>query len=483
MNYQRIVYSLSIILLIIGLAMLLPLFCSLYYGETDSYALALSCGVIYLVGFLGFKKAKTEGEFLHKEVFFIVTVGWILVSIFGSIPYLLSGTFTSFADAFFETMSGFTTTGASVLTDVEALPHGLLLWRSLTHWLGGMGIIVLFVALFPSVGIGGMQMYQAEAPGGSLMKKIRPRISEMAKVLWSIYLIMTIAEIILLYIAGMPLFDAVCHTFGTVATGGFSIKNASIGYYNNAAIEWIITIFMFLSGANFALYYTIYRRKKLSVFTHNNEFKLYTLIVFTAIIFEVYSLYSISGYSIGDSIREAAFLVVSIITTTGFGTADFAQWSFLGQVILISLMFVGGCTGSTGGSIKVGRILVLIKQTKLELQRCLHPRAVLSLKIDGENVAHQNVLNVTVFFFLYIGIVLAGTILMTVVGRDLITSFTAAATCLGNIGPGLGLVGPTKNFAFLSGGEKYFLSFLMLLGRLEIYTVLVLFLPSFWRKG
>jgi trk system potassium uptake protein TrkH len=483
MNYQRIVYSLSTILMIIGLAMFLPLFWSLYYGEADFYALLLAGSITFLVGLIGYKKTKLEGNFLNKEVFCLVTMGWFLASFFGSLPYLFAGTFSSFADAFFETMSGFTTTGATVLTDIEALPHGLLFWRSLTHWLGGMGIIVLFIALFPSVGIGGMQMFQAETPGGNMTKKLKPRISETAKVLWSIYLLMTIIETVLLCLLGMPLFDALCHAFGTVATGGFSTKNASIGYYNSAGIQWVITIFMFLAGANFALYYKVFSSKKLEAYTRNSEFKLYVFFVLGAIFLVTSNIYVGSGNTLGESIRQAAFQVVSIITTTGFGTVDFALWPYLGQAILVALMFIGGCAGSTGGGIKVGRILVLLKQAQLELQRSLHPRAVLNLKIDGKSMAQENVINILQFFFLYLVIVFLGTIFMTAGGLDLVTAFTAVVTNLGNVGPGLGLAGPTQNYSFLSSLGKYFLSFLMLLGRLELYTVLVLFQPSFWRKG
>ncbi|MDD4146651.1 MAG: TrkH family potassium uptake protein [Clostridia bacterium] len=483
MNYQRIIFALSIIIMLIGLAMVFPLLWSLYYGDFDFYALLLSSSLTFLVGLIGYKKTKLEGNFLNKEVFCIVTLGWLLASFFGSLPYLFAGVFSSFADAFFETMSGFTTTGATVLTDIEALPHGILFWRSLTHWLGGMGIIVLFVALFPSVGIGGMQMFQAEAPGGSLAKKLKPRISETAKILWSIYLIMTMVETALLYVLGMPFFDALCHTFGTVATGGFSTKNASIGYYNNVGIQWVITIFMFLAGANFALYYQVFRTKKLEVYARNSEFKLYSFFVVLAIFLVTCGIYPGGGNALGESIRQAAFQVVSIITTTGYGTADFAQWPYFTQTILVVLMFIGGCAGSTGGAIKVARLLVLIKEAKLELQRTLHPRAILDLKIDGKSISQENVVNILQFFFLYLVIVSLGTIFMTLGGLDLVTAFTSVVTTLGNVGPGLAMAGPTQNYSFLPAAGKYFLSFLMFLGRLELYTVLVLFLPSFWRKG
>ncbi len=483
MNYQRIIYSLSIILMIVGLAMLLPLFWSLYYDEYDSYALALSCGITYLIGVIGYKKTKREGNFLSKEIFVIVTLGWLLASLFGSLPYVFTRIFPTYADAFFETMSGFTTTGASVLTDIETLPHGLLFWRSLTQWLGGMGIIVLFIALFPSIGTGGMQMFHAETPGGNFVKKLKPRISETAKILWSIYLLMTVTLAVLLWLLGMPLFDALCHTFGTVATAGFSTKNISIGYYNSAAIQWVITIFMFLAGINFTLYYKAFRTKSLGVYAHNEEFKLYSFFVLVAVFLVVCSNYSGSIATLDDTIREATFQVVSLLTTTGYATVNYNQWSYFAQTVLVVLMFIGGCMGSTGSSIKVGRILVLLKQAKLELVRCFHPHAVLRLKIDGKSIGQDNVINILQFFFLFLAIAALGTMFMTFWGFDFVTSFTATVSCLSNIGPGLALVGPVENFAFLPDVTKYFLSFLMLLGRLEIYTVLVLFLPSFWRKG
>lgn len=483
MSYQRIINALSIILMIIGVSMFLPFLWSVYYGDFDATAFFISSSVTFLIGAVGYKNTKRNGVFLNKEVFCVVTLGWLLASCFGSLPYLLSGTLGSFADALFETMSGFTTTGASVFTDLEVLPHGVLFWRSLTHWLGGMGIIVLFVALLSSLGAGGMQMFRAESPGGNMTEKIKPRISESAKTLWFTYLLFTVIETMLLVMLDMPFFDALCNTFGTVATGGFAIKNASIGYYQSAGIEWVITIFMFLSGANFALYYQAFRAKSLRGYCHNSEFKLYAFFVLAATSLITLDIYPGNFSTIGESVRQAAFQVVSLMTTTGYATSDFDQWSFFSKAILVTLMFIGGCTGSTGGAIKVGRILVLLKQTKLELQRCLHPRAILSLKIDGKNMEQDEVINILQFFFIYIGIAILSTIFMSSLGLDLVSALTSVAATLGNVGPGLNLVGPTQNFSIIPAVGKYYLSFLMLLGRLELYTVLVIFLPSFWRKG
>jgi trk system potassium uptake protein TrkH len=483
LNYQRVVCALSLILMIIGLSMFFPFLWSVYYGETEAYAFLLSSGLVFLLSLVGYKTTKLEGTFLNKEVFCIVTLAWLLASFFGSLPYLIAGTFTSPADAFFETMSGFTTTGASVLSDVEVLPKGILFWRSLTHWLGGMGIIVLFVALLSSLGTGGVQMFQAESPGGSIIKKLKPRISESAKILWVTYVILTIAETVLLCLFGMPFFDALCHSFGSVATGGFSTKNASIGYYHSAGIEWVIIIFMFLSGANFALYYQGVRERSLRPWRHNSEFKLYAFFVGLAAVLIAYNLYPGGSTALGETIRQAVFQVVSIITTTGYATVDFAQWPFFSKTILVTLMFVGGCAGSTGGAIKVGRILVLLKQTIFELQRHLHPRAVFTLKIDERVLEQEKVMSILQFFYIYITLTIAGVIFMSFQGLDFESAFTAIATTLGNVGPGFNKVGPALNFGFISAEGKYCLSFFMLLGRLELYTVLVLFLPSFWRKG
>lgn len=482
MSYHRIIHSLSMVLMIIGLSMLIPFLCSLYYGETEAYAFFISSGLVFLVSFIGYKTTKMEGVLLHKEVYCIVALSWLLAAFFGAVPYLLAGTFTSLADAFFETMSGFTTTGASVLSNVEVLPKGILFWRSLTHWLGGMGIIVLFVALISAPGVGGVQMFQAESPGGTLTTKLKPRISESAKTLWFTYVVLTIMETILLCLFGMPLFDALCHTFGSVATGGFSTKNASIGYYQSAGIEWIITIFMFLSGANFALHYQAMREKSLRPWLENGEFKLYALLVVGATAFVSLNLYQGESTVFGETIRQAAFQVVSIITTTGYASVDFDQWSFFAKAVLLILMFIGGCVGSTSGSIKVGRLLVLLKQTILDLQRHLHPHAVISLKLDGEVVEQEKIMRILQFFFIYIALILFGVFFMSFLGLGLVEAVTSVATTLGNVGPGFGQLGPMQNFGFISAAGKYFLSFYMLLGRLELFTLLVLFLPSFWRK-
>lgn len=481
MNYRSITGIMGIILVIIGASMIFPVLWSLYYGDHDWSAFLFTGAVTMIIGFIAYKEFGIKGDIHSKEAFLIVSLCWIIASAIGAVPYLLTGVFVNFADAFFETMSGFTTTGASVFSDVEVLPHGVLFWRSLTHWLGGMGIIVLFVAVLSSLGVCGLQMFKAESPG-PVAEKIKPRISETAKILWYTYLALTVAETLILWVLGMSLFDALCHTFGTLATGGFSTKNASIGYYTNPLIPWVVTIFMFLSGANFALHYQAFKGKSLKAVWRNAEFRLYTTITLSFIVLITAVLISTTDQSIEKSLRQAAFQVVSIMTTTGYATADFDIWPYLGRTLLVVLMFVGGCSGSTGGSIKVGRILIILKQYRVEIQRAMHPRAIMNAKIGGKPISSDVLINVQQFFFIYMAITAISVVIMSSLGLDLITSFTSVAATLGNVGPGLNKVGPTLNYSFIPSFGKYYLSFLMLLGRLELYTVLVMFTPSFWKK-
>lgn len=481
MNYKKIISILGLILVIIGLSMYLPIFWSVYYGDTD-WPVFLTVGTLTAgIGLLTYRLAMTEGDFRNREALVVVTFSWILASTFGSLPYLLTGTLPSFADAFFETMSGFSTTGASVFQEVESLPHGILFWRSLTHWLGGMGIVVLLVAILSSVGMGGMQMFRAESPG-PVTEKIKPRIRETAKILWFTYLLFTIVQTLLFWLLGMTLFDAMCHTFGSVATGGFSTKNTSIGFYDNPWIYWVTIIFMFLAGANFSLYYQALRGKTLKTFWRNGEFKCYTFIVLLAIFVIWLDLLNRGMGSYTQALTTASFQVVSLLTTTGYASADFNSWSVLAKSVLVFIMFVGGCSGSTGGSIKVGRIMVLLKQGILELKRFIHPKQILNLKINGRFVSNEITINILQFFFIYMLIVGLGTIIMASLGLDLVSAFTAVAATIGNVGPGLESVGPMFNYSFVPDSGKYVLAFLMLLGRLELYTVLVLLTPSFWRE-
>ncbi len=479
MRLSVVFNALGRLMIIVGLAMILPMLWGIYFNEIAAIHFAKAMAISLGLGIAAFLLYSGEDEIRHREGFAIVALGWIAASLVGSLPYVFAGTFPTYIDAFFETMSGFTTTGASVLTDIEVVDKSILMWRSLTQWLGGMGIVVLFVAVLSQLGVGAMQMFKAEAPG-PVTERLKPRIKETAKILWLSYLVLSIILLFLLLIAGMGLYDAVNHTFTTMATGGFSTKNASIAAFN-PAIQWIIVVFMFLAGTNFALYYQTLRGRSLRIFWQNEEFKLYLTICILATVILMITIYT-PGLSLEQILRYASFQAVSIITTTGFATADFDLWPPLARTLLFVLMFVGGSAGSTGGSVKIGRILILLKHSILELRRMIHPRAILPLLVNNRPVDNGVIVNVLQFFVLFIGIFLFGWLALAAMGLDFETSASAVAATLGNVGPGLGLVGPSQNFAFLPAEAKLLLSFLMLIGRLEIYTVLVLMLPSTWKR-
>jgi len=477
-KYQLLLSYLGKFIVVIGSSMLIPVPWAFYYQE-DPWALLISSLITVVVGLIMAVSFNNRGTVRYREAFALVTIGWILASGFGSLPYLFSGTLTNFADAFFETMSGFTTTGASVFTDVEIIPKCILFWRSLTHWLGGMGIIVLIVALLSQLGVGANQIFQAEAPG-AVSEKITPRVAKTARILWLTYLIMTIIQTLLLWIAGMTLFDALCHTFGTLATGGFSTKNLSVGFYS-PIMQWIILIFMFLAGANFALYFQALRGKSLKCFMKDPEFKLYSIVVLIASLVVAWEIRNL--YPLGEPLlRYALFQVVTIITTTGFATANFAIWSPTAQLMLMLLMFIGGCSGSTAGAMKVGRLRIILGQTANELKRLIHPRGVFLVHYGSRNLNDEVTINVLQFFFLYMLIFAIAAMLITSLESDFLTAFSGVAATLGNVGPGLGSLGPIGNFQAVSDVSKWIFSLLMLLGRLEIYTVLVLISPAFWRR-
>lgn len=456
-----------------------PVLISIFNNEPYVSVLSLIAFITTLLGTIIFFAVRSRKTIGYREGFAMVTLGWVAATVFGALPFWLTGVIPDFADAFFESMSGFTTTGASILTDVESLPKSLLFWRILTHWLGGMGIMVLFVALLSQLGAGGMQVFRAEAPG-PITEKIKPRISETAKILWYTYVIMTFLQTVTLMAAGMNWFDAVTHAFSTIATGGFSTKNQSVGFFQNPVVDWIIIVFTFAAGANFSLYYSALANKSLKNFWRNEEFKVYTFLVLlsTTVIWVTLS----TKHTSIDALRLSAFQVTTIITTTGFATANYDFWPPLAKGVLFLMMLLGSCTGSTTGGIKIGRYLVLIKNSILQLKKFFHPRAVFSLKISEKSYPESVIMSILQFFFLYIFTVIIGTLAMTGFGLDLTSALTSVLATLGNVGPGFGEVGPTQNFGFLSSAAKYLLSFFMLLGRLEIYTVLVLFMPSFWRK-
>ncbi|HNX28691.1 MAG TPA: TrkH family potassium uptake protein [Syntrophomonadaceae bacterium] len=470
--------NLGKIISIIGLAIFSAAVISLCFGEAIFERMMLASLITMGTGTVIILIFKNDLTINYREGFAVVTLGWLAASLFGTLPYLLSGYVPSFADALFETVSGFTTTGASIFADVEGLPRSLLYWRSLTQWLGGMGIMALFIAIIANIGARANQIFRAEVPG-PVSDKISPRIRETAKILWITYLIMSAVLVVLLYVFGMDWFNSVCHTFTTMSTGGFSTRNSSLANFN-PLIQWTIIIFMFLAGANFALHYLAFRKRSLKGYLLNSEFRLYSLLVIiaSAIVFTGIGQYP----GIEERIRQSAFQVVSIITTTGFVTADYNIWSPVSQVIILALMLVGGCAGSTAGNIKVSRYIILIEQAKAEIKQMVHPKSIWPVRYGNKPLNEALVINVLQFFFLYLMIVVTGVVVLSVFGLDLISSISASLSCMGNIGPGFNLVGPVQNYGHLPDISKYVLSGLMFIGRLEIYPVLVLFSPLFWKE-
>lgn len=480
MNYGVVIKILGNLLTVEALLMIPSLLVSLYYNQYDKKAFLISIFITGVLGFIMGRKEETKENIKAKEGLAIVAFGWILASFFGSLPFVLSGSIPSWIDSFFETVSGFTTTGATIVDNVESLPMGILFWRSFTHWIGGMGILVFTIAILPTLGVGGFQIFKVESPG-PMPDRIVPKVKDTAKILYITYFIMTVLEIILLLFGGMSLYDAAVHTFGTVGTGGFSIKAASVGAYDSTYIHIIIGIFMILSGVNFSLYYFLFQGKWKEVFK-NEELRLYFGIIFSSVILIALNINSEIYKNIGLALRDAFFQVGSIITTTGYATTDFDKWPTFSKSILFLLMFVGGCAGSTGGGIKNIRILVLFKLVKREFSKILHPRAVIPIKTNGEILSNEIVAGITSFFVLYIFIFVLGTVFVSLEGVDLVSSSSAVASALGNIGPGFGFVGPVETFSSISSMGKLFLSLLMLLGRLELFTIIALVLPKTWRN-
>jgi trk system potassium uptake protein TrkH len=482
MNYKLIFNIIGFLLIIVGLLIFTGITFSIYYNSNDIPALIISGTITSLSGLIIwlFTRKSDRKELGKREGYIIVTASWLVMSLFGSLPFVIHGSIPNFTDAFFETMSGFTTTGASILTNIEAMPYGLLFWRSLTQWLGGMGIIVLSIAILPILGIGGMQLFMAEVPGPT-KDKVHPRVRETAKRLWGIYFILTLAEIILLLIGGMNLFDAITHSFTTMATGGFSPKNSSISFYTSPFIHYVIILFMFFAGMNFTLHYFALHIN-FNFLKDNNEFRFYVAIIIVTTIFVMVIHLPHVDFHFEEAFRQSLFHVVSLTTTTGFITSDFEKWAPFSRMIFFTLLFVGGCAGSTGGSIKVIRHYLLFKNGFLELKRLIHPRAVIPVRVNNKAVPQEIILNVQAFFIFYILLFLFGSIIMSIIGLDFVTALGAVATCLGNVGPGIGTVGPVSNFAHMPEAGKWILSFLMLLGRLELFTVLIIFSSYFWKK-
>jgi trk system potassium uptake protein TrkH len=481
MNLKIVANILSFLAALLSIILVVPLATSLYYGDSGGMGLIYTIAVTLPISLLIFYLTKERKELSLRDGFLVVAFGWIVVAFIGALPYYFSGAIPTLTDSFFESMSGFTTTGATILTDIEGLPKSLHLWRALTHWIGGMGIIVLSIAILPLLGIGGMQLFKAEVPGPTA-DKLTPRVNQTAKILWLVYFTITFVEVVLLMFGGMSFFDAVCHSFATMATGGFSTQNGSVADYNSAYIDYVITIFMFIAGANFALHYKLFI-KKFDIHLKDIEFRTYFYIVAAVTLIITFSNIDAGVYeNFLDSFRYASFQAVAIVTTTGFGTADYEQWSFISQILIFILMFIGGSAGSTGGGMKVIRVLVIVKQGLLELRKLVHPNAIIPLRV-GKRVIPQNVVySILGFFLLYVLIYVLISIVMAALGLDLLTAFGASASCLGNIGPGLGEVGPTDNYFAIPTLGKWILSFTMLIGRLEIYTVLVILTGSFWKK-
>ncbi len=480
-DYKAIIRVISFLMILDGLGMLVGIPFSIYYEDNDVDTLlktGLSVAATGAIIFAFLRNYKTDIK--KRDSYLIVGSGWIVMSAFGALPFVFHGSIPSYTDAFFETISGFTTTGASVLNDIESLPHGLLFWRAFTQWLGGMGIIVLSLAILPILGIGGMQLFVAEVPGPT-KDKIHPRIRETAKRLWGIYLLLTLAETILLMFGGMNLFDALTHSFTTMATGGFSTKQASVAFYDSAYIHYVIIFFMFVAGMNFTLHY-FWLHGNWKKLRDNDEFKFYLFFVIGVATVIAADLF-VRGYAGAEkSFRDALFQTVSIVTTTGYVTSDYETWGAFYQIVFFILLFAGGCAGSTGGAIKMVRHQLLLKNAFNELKRLLHPRAVIPVRFNRKIVSNDIMTNITAFAFWYIAIFLAGMLSLSLLGMDFISAIGAAATALGNVGPGIGAVGPSLNFSGVHPLGKWILSFLMLVGRLELFTILIIFSRSFWKK-
>ncbi len=480
MRTKVVCHYLGLLVAILGFFMLLPLVWSLLYGEPWQ-AFAISSGISIGLGLLVWRLLPVgEGRLSRREAILLVTGGWILASIFGSLPYALAGTFTSYLDAYFEAMSGFTTTGATVLASVEGQFHSILLWRSLTQWLGGMGIITLFVALFPVLGIGAARLVEAEMPGPQA-ERLTPRIRDTAKTIWLLYLIFTLLEFVLLSAGGLRVFDALTVTFSTMPTGGFTPVNLSIGAYNSLFVECTVIFFMVMAGINFGLFYFLVWKRQARQLFRSSELRLYFTLLAGACLFIALDLTANMGLSIGEAFRFSGFQVVSIMTTTGFSTANFNLWPVFSKSALLVLMIVGASGGSTGGALKVVRILVLFKYAYRRILLAFNPRAVIPLKVGGNVLPESVISGIIGMAIVYFVIIIIGFLVMSAVGVDQVTALSSVIASLGNVGPGLGLVGPMENYLFMPPIGKVVLTICMLVGRLEIFTVLMLFAPSFWK--
>lgn len=479
-NFNAIFHIIGILLIIVGTMMFLPLGFSFYYGSGDETGLITSAIITLSLGLGSFYVTKGKDHNIHKrEGYLVVTMGWLCMLACSSLPYIIGGHIPGIVNAFFETVSGMTTTGATILQDIESTPQGILFWRSLTQWIGGMGIIVLTIAILPLLGIGGIELFVAEAPG-PISDKIHPRIKATARALWFIYVSLTAILCLLLYLQGMGFYDSINHAMTTMATGGFSTKNTSIGFFTSPGIHYTITLFMFLAGVNYTIIFFLVRFDLQKVW-RNEEFRGYLIIVLLIAILVTFLVYEETNYNLETSFRTASFHVVSIITTTGFVIEDYTIWKTSITALFFVLLFAGASAGSTSGGIKLIRHVVFLKNSILEFKRLLHPKAIIRLKMNKEIVPARILTHILVFLLIYLGIFVIGTIVVCGLGLDLVTSMGAVATSLGNVGPGIGDLGPDQNFFGLNSPIKWVLMFLMLLGRLELFTILVLFTPYFWK--
>ncbi|MBU1344379.1 MAG: TrkH family potassium uptake protein [Proteobacteria bacterium] len=483
MRWKFIASIIGILLVFLGLSMVFPLLVSFHYHDLAHDNFIRSIGITMVAGLiliLVSKKRDSEEYINQKEGMTAVALAWTAIGLFGALPFYFDPEFTNFTDAFFESVSGFTTTGSSVMTDIEGAAKSLLFWRSLIQWLGGMGIIVLSLAILPFLGVGGIQLYKAEVPS-PVPDKLTPRLSDSAKILWVVYAGITLTQIIFLLGGGMPLFEATCHALTTLPTGGFSPKNASVAHYNSAFFDYVMVIFMVLAGINFSLHYQMLRGKTLA-FWEDTECRFFLGLTLGLTLLVTWDIYGSVYTSVKDAFRFASFQVVSILTTTGFATADYEKFPGLSQVILFVCMFIGASAGSTGGGMKCARILACFKYCYRELFKIIHPRSISHIKINNTVISDEVLRSIMGFLALYIGLFVLSSIALACMGVDMMTAFGAVAACIGNIGPGFGTVGPTENFAHLPVLGKWLLAWCMLLGRLEIYTVIILFVPEFWKK-
>ena len=481
MNYRLVLSILGIVLMGEAASMLPSIVIALYTGDGDGKAFLLSAAITLVVGILCSLLRPKAAKMQARDGFATVALSWIFLSVFGALPYFFSGVLPNFFDAVFETVSGFTTTGASVLTFIEGQPHGILFWRAQTQWMGGMGVLVLTLALLPKLGEGSVYLMRAESPG-PIKSKLTPRLNDTAKILYSIYIGLTVGEVICLRLAGVSWYESIIHAFSSISTGGFSTRNASIASFDSLLIEWIITIFCFLSGINFSLLYFALLRNFKAVF-QSEELRSYTLMVLIASGLIVADLVLHAGELFHiQTVTDAVFQVVTLMTTTGYMTRDYVLWPTFSQIILILVMFVGACAGSTAGGIKQIRVVLLVKNLRREVQRILRPRQITTIRSDGDRVDEPTLSGISLFFFAYILLLMIGAVVVAWDNVGFDAAFGASLTCISNVGPAFGILGPTANFSILSNFSKLFMSALMLLGRLEIMPLLLLLFPGLWKK-